>query len=200
MTYLLLFEWPAQIQVSLRTLPPSLGLQHVLPCCKGFSVVIYCHVLDGNCMVQLMTISVNHINSKLLAINSNKRRAAPRFEPLISGSVGGRATNSATPPLYDSYLLRSCTLTTQIEIPCSKSSLCSRKIRVNISQRFYYQLEIKTCLDFGTGLRKAKDFSDKAAVRLLENQTDSQKPIIWRFRVLNTEPFGIWTFTVLPKM
>jgi hypothetical protein len=38
MTYLLSSEWPAQIQVSLCALPPSLGLQHALQCCKGFLV------------------------------------------------------------------------------------------------------------------------------------------------------------------
>ncbi len=43
MTYLLLFEWPAQIQFSLSTLPPSLGLQHSLLCRKSFFVGIYCH-------------------------------------------------------------------------------------------------------------------------------------------------------------
>jgi hypothetical protein len=37
----------------LGTLPPLLGLQHVLPCRRDFSVVIYCHMLDGNFMVQL---------------------------------------------------------------------------------------------------------------------------------------------------
>jgi hypothetical protein len=42
-----------------RTLPPLLGLQHALQCRKDFFVVIYCHALDGNYMVQLKGLPTN---------------------------------------------------------------------------------------------------------------------------------------------
>jgi hypothetical protein len=41
------------------TLPPLLGLRHALQCYKDFSVVIYCHSLDSNYMVQLWGLSTN---------------------------------------------------------------------------------------------------------------------------------------------
>jgi hypothetical protein len=61
MTYLLLSEWPAQIQFSLRTLSPSLGLQHSLQCRKGFSVGIYCHdkyIKYGTCLEPVFTMNI----------------------------------------------------------------------------------------------------------------------------------------------
>jgi hypothetical protein len=40
-------------------LPPLLGLQHALQCRKDFSVVIYCHELDGNYMAQLRGLTTD---------------------------------------------------------------------------------------------------------------------------------------------